>query len=99
MGRFSLRVIVSTGENMKKGKEKSQFQIGNQLQLEVYIEKGNSKKNICIEPNKTTVKEILKKLNILSSASIVTVNNEIATDDDVVKENDSVKILSVISGG
>jgi len=83
------------GENMKESKDKSK----SKFEIEVFVEKDNSKKKTNIVPNKTTVKDILKQLGILSSASIVTINNDIATDDDVVKEKDNVKILSVISGG
>ena len=47
----------------------------------------------------TTVKEMLQELKILRNSVIVAVNNEIVTDDYKIKEEDKIKILSVVSGG
>tara|TARA_Y100000310_G_C20574364_1_gene759728 strand:+ start:976 stop:1167 length:192 start_codon:yes stop_codon:yes gene_type:complete len=47
----------------------------------------------------TTVKDMLKEIKILKNSVIVAVNNEIVTDDYEIKEEDKIKILSVVSGG
>lgn len=46
-----------------------------------------------------TVKGMLKELGIVRNAVIVVVNGEVVTEDYTFKEKDTVKILSVVSGG
>ena len=61
----------------------------------MFIEKTN--KNISI--NAKTVKELLVKLKLNPTTVLVTKNNEIALEDAKLSSKDTVKILSVISGG
>lgn len=62
---------------------------------------------IFIEKNKETiekkfsgkVKELLSTLKINSESVLVVRNGELITEEDSVENSDTVKILSVISGG
>ncbi|MBC8500263.1 MAG: MoaD/ThiS family protein [Nanoarchaeota archaeon] len=45
------------------------------------------------------VKDLLKSVDINPNNVLVVRNNELITEEDDVKNSDSVKILSVISGG
>lgn len=46
-----------------------------------------------------TVKGLLAKLNLDKETVVVVRNGSIVTEKDKVKDSDSIKILSVISGG
>lgn len=61
----------------------------------VFIEKEN--KTVTVEAE--TVKEILEKLNINKETIIIAKNNELVTEDSKVSKKDTIKLLSVISGG
>ncbi|MEM4396574.1 MAG: MoaD/ThiS family protein [Candidatus Woesearchaeota archaeon] len=65
--------------------------------MEIYIERINKKvhKNI----TKITVKDLLKELNINLEEVLVTKNDELVDEDEMLENNDKVKIISVISGG
>ena len=63
--------------------------------MKVFIEKTNEYK----EAEARTVSELLKKLNINATTVIVTKNNELVTEEELLTAKDEVKILSVISGG
>ncbi|MFH1589158.1 MAG: MoaD/ThiS family protein [archaeon] len=62
---------------------------------------------IFIEKDKQSIKKkfngkvgaLLSSLKINSSTVLVVSNGELITEEDVVKDSDDVKILSVISGG
>lgn len=64
--------------------------------MEVFIDKNNQKKELAFEG---TAKQLLKKLNINSEEVIFVKNDEVVTLDTKLSNKDSVKILSVISGG
>lgn len=65
--------------------------------MEIYIERINQKiyKNI----TRVSVKELLKELNINLEEVLVTKNDELVDEDEILENNDKVKIISVISGG
>jgi thiamine biosynthesis protein ThiS len=46
-----------------------------------------------------TVRKALQKLSIEPDSVLVTRNGELITDDEMVKENDVIKLVPVISGG
>ncbi len=64
--------------------------------MKIYIEKENKNLNLNF---KGTVKKLLEELNINIETVVVLKNNEIVTEEELLEENDDVKILSVISGG
>jgi len=64
--------------------------------MKLFIEKTNEHKEIEFAG---TVNELLKKLNINSEVVLVAKNNELVTEDDQLSKTDTIKILSVISGG
>ena len=46
-----------------------------------------------------TVRKALQKLDIEPDSVLVTLNDELITDDQIIKENDVLKLVPVISGG
>jgi sulfur carrier protein ThiS len=64
--------------------------------MKVFVERTQENKEINF---KGAVKELLQTLQINPETVIVSKNNELVTVTDIVGENDSIKILSVISGG
>ena len=65
------------------------------MKIHVYIERTNQKKVV----NANNLDEMLKKLNINPQTVIITKNNELITEEEPLKNNDEIKLLSVISGG
>ena len=64
--------------------------------MQVFIERENLNKNLKFNGK---VLKLLEKLKLNPSAVLVARNNGLVTEDDELKDNDEVKILSVISGG
>ncbi len=46
-----------------------------------------------------TVRKALQKLNIEPDSVLITRNGELITDDEIIIENDLIKLVPVISGG
>ena len=46
-----------------------------------------------------TVKQVFKKLGLSPEAHLAVKEGELLTENDVIKEGDEIKIISVISGG
>lgn len=49
--------------------------------------------------DKRFVKDILKELSLLEHTVLVTRGDELLTPDVVLKKNDQIQIISVVSGG
>ena len=64
--------------------------------MHVFIEKENKKLSLKFS---STVKVLLKKLKINPESVIVSRNNELVTEEVVLKDSDTIKIMSVVSGG
>ena len=64
--------------------------------MKVFIERENLNKNFKFNGK---VSKLLEKLKLNPSAVLVARNSGLVTEDDELKDNDEVKILSVISGG
>ncbi|MET1160456.1 MAG: MoaD/ThiS family protein [Thermoprotei archaeon] len=60
---------------------------------------GAEKKIIELDENEITVREILKKLNLLSTEFVIIKNNMVVTEDEIVRNGDIVKLYPVKSGG
>lgn len=63
--------------------------------LKIFLEKENKTVNV----KATTIAEVLKKLKLNPTIYLVTVNDELVTEDYKPIERDRIKILPVISGG
>jgi sulfur carrier protein ThiS len=64
--------------------------------MEIYIERTNK----TIQDDFTgSVQELLDKLHVLSDDVLVICNGSLVTEDEVLTNEDSIKLLSVISGG
>lgn len=46
-----------------------------------------------------TARDALKKINIDPESVLISVNSKLVTDDYVLREGDTVKLVAVISGG
>ena len=65
--------------------------------MKLIIEKENKVKNIKIA--KISVKDLLNKLKLSQNTVLVIRNNELVAEDEIVSDKDTVKIMSVVSGG
>ncbi len=65
------------------------------MKIKVYIEKEQKTKQLDVK----SIKQILKKLKINPETVIITRNNKIVTEDTKLNKNETIKLLSVISGG
>ena len=68
------------------------------MKLKIFYDRENKEKTIILGDN-LTVKDLLARLNINPVTVIVSKNKEIILEDEKLKENDDIKIISVISGG
>jgi len=68
------------------------------INVNVFIDRENKNKTIELD-NNSLVADLLKKLNINPVTVIVSRNNELILEDEKLKNDDEIKILSVISGG
>ena len=64
--------------------------------MQVFIESENRTRDLKF---KGRVSELLKKLEINSETVLVSANGELVTEEEELKDEDNVKLLSVISGG
>jgi len=64
--------------------------------MNIYIEKNNEQ---LVLKKKLSGSELLRELKINPSSIILVKNDFIVLGDEILEENDNVKILSVISGG
>ena len=62
----------------------------------IRIERDNTAKNISFSG---TVEALLAKLKVNAETVLVVRNNEVLTEDEPIKDDDQIEILSVISGG
>ena len=68
------------------------------IKVSVFIDREN--KNTTLElDNNSIVSDLLNKLSINPVTVIVSRENELILEDEKLKNNDEIKILSVISGG
>ena len=68
------------------------------INVKVFVDRTDLKKTIELE-NNALVQDLLKELKINPVTVIVSRSNELILEDEKLKNNDEIKILSVISGG
>ena len=68
------------------------------INVSIFIDRENKNSRLELE-NNSIVSDLLNKLNINPVTVIVSRNNELILEDEKLKDNDEIKILSVISGG
>ena len=64
--------------------------------MHIYIEQQNKKLNKKFKGN---AKKLLDELGISASAVLIIKNGELITEDEILKNTDEIKLLSVVSGG
>jgi sulfur carrier protein ThiS len=65
--------------------------------MKLIIEKENKTRNIKIA--KISVKDLLKKLKLSQNTVLVIKNNELVSEEEIIFDKDTIKIMSVVSGG
>lgn len=68
------------------------------MKISVFIEREGRTLKVDIS-SKANVKTLLEKLKLNPVNALVSVNDEICTEQEVLKEKDKVEIFSVVSGG
>ena len=68
------------------------------INVSVFIDRENKNSKLELEDN-SLVGDLLKKLKINPVTVIVSRDNELILEDEKLKNNDEIKILSIISGG
>ena len=68
------------------------------MDIKVFYDRENKEKTLELDGN-TSVKDLLKKMNINPITVIVSRNDNIILEDEELKDKDDIKIISVISGG
>ena len=68
------------------------------INVNVFVDRENKNKKMELK-NSSSVSDMLKELKINPVTVIVSRNNELILEDEKLKDNDEIKILSVISGG
>lgn len=70
----------------------------NRIKVNIFVDRNNLSKTLDLDKN-SIVSDLLKELNINPVTVIVSRNNELILEDEKLKNNDEIRILSVISGG
>ena len=68
------------------------------INITIFIDSENKNTKLKLDKNSSAA-DLLKKLNINPVTVLVARNNEWILEDEKLKNNDGIKILSVISGG
>jgi sulfur carrier protein ThiS len=66
--------------------------------MEVFIERTNEKKEV-FTADANSVETLLSHLGINPDEVLVMCNGALVTDDELLDEEDKIKLLSVVSGG
>jgi len=68
------------------------------INVKIFVDRDNLNKILELGSN-SVVADLLKKLNINPVTVIVSRNDELILEDEKLKDDDEIRILSVISGG
>lgn len=67
------------------------------MYIEVYNEREQATEKINFTGTK--VKDLLQQLKLNPESFLVVRNNEVITEEDILRDQDKIELLSVISGG
>jgi len=68
------------------------------MEVNVFLERQNKKEKVSLE-KEITVAELMQKLDVNKAEVVPVQNDELVTEDSIVKAGDDIKFLAVISGG
>ncbi len=68
------------------------------MKVNVYIEKQNKNLDLVLDDNFKVI-DLLRKINVNKETVLIVKNDTLVTEDSELKNNDNIKLLSVISGG
>ena len=57
-----------------------------------------NKKEFSVRDN-TTIRKTIEKLGFSPSAYLILKNGQLVTDDEMIRDNDTIELVNVISGG
>ncbi len=66
--------------------------------MEIFLEKDNTTITHTIS-GEVTISKVLQELNITIESVIILKNGDVTIEEDTVENTDSLKVLSVVSGG
>jgi sulfur carrier protein len=67
--------------------------------MEIKVKYRGKEKTLFFEKDKVKASDILKALGLSSEHAFVAKNGEIASEDDLITQEDSIKVVNAISGG
>ena len=67
------------------------------MEIKIFIERENQTNTISFQGN--SLKDLLKEIKINPETVIVVRKGEVITEKEILRDNDKVELLSVISGG
>ncbi len=67
------------------------------MNIELFIERENKNRVISFSGN--SVRDLLKEIQINPETVIVVKKGEVMTEKEILRDNDKIELLSVISGG
>lgn len=68
------------------------------MKINVFYNREDKEKTIELDDN-SSVKDLLNKMKINPVTVIVSKDDNIVSEEEQIKDNDNIKIISVISGG
>ena len=68
------------------------------MQINVFYDREKQEKTIDLDEN-SSIKDLLAKMNINPVTVIVSKEDNIILEDESLKDQDKIKLISVISGG
>jgi len=68
------------------------------MKVKVFLERKNQEQDVELEDG-ANIADVVKKVGVLPTEVIAVKNGSVVTDDSLVTDNDSIRLLSVISGG
>jgi len=68
------------------------------MKIQVFYDREKQEKTIDLEEN-SSIKDLLTKMNINPVTVIVSKEDNIILEDENLKDQDKIKLISVISGG
>ena len=68
------------------------------MKIKVFLERKNQEQDVELEDG-ANIADVVKKIGVLPTEVIAVKNGSVVTDDSLVTDNDSIRLLSVISGG
>jgi len=67
--------------------------------VKLKIKYRGSEREVVIDKKKVRAEDILKALGLSSEYAFVVKNDEVVSEEEIIKEGDDIKVINAISGG